>query len=158
MSGTYVRHAMPGDTWLLLPTVKQSDIDELAALGVTPDECMRGGMEHSRRSFILFIAGEPAAMFGCVEHVTHGVPWSVVGTIVDRYPLPFLRTSRAYINSLPMFLENAVDVRNVKTIQWLRWLGFTIEKPRPMGLMGEPFHRFWRASLVAEKEQLCVGG
>ncbi len=155
MTPLYVRPAMPGDTWLFLPTVRQSDVDELAALGVTPEICMREGMIRSRRSFSMFLHGRPAAVFGCVEHETHGVPWAVVCTAVETFPLPFLRSCLRYLDSLPMFLENAVDARNVKTIQWLRWMGFTIEEPEPMGKNGELFHKFWRA---AREDHLCVGG
>lgn len=147
----YVRHAMPGDTWLLLPTVAQSDIDELAALGVTPELCMRGGMEHSRNAYTAFLHGYPGTMFGCVEHASHGVPWAVVTTAVERYQLPFLRMCRRYIDSLQMPLENYVDARNLRTIRWLKWLGFTVDEPKPTGINGEPFHRFWRGAK-------CVGG
>ena len=155
MSALYVRPAMPGDTWLFLPTVRAADVAELAALGVTPELCMREGVAQSRRSFAMFIHGQPAAIFGCVEHRTHGVPWAVVCTAAETFPIPFLRSSLRYVHSLPMFLENAVDARNVKTIQWLRWLGFTIEAPEPMGKKGELFHRFWRA---AHEEKLCATG
>jgi hypothetical protein len=150
----YVRLTMPGDTWIFLPTVRQSDADELAALGVTPEQCMREGMRHSRRSFAMFVYGYPAAMFGVVEHVDHAVPWMVACTAVERFPIPFLRFTKRFVDSLPMFLENAVDARNVKTIEWLRWLGFTTEEPEPMGRSGELFHKFWRA----QKEQSCAGG
>lgn len=150
-----LRLAMPGDTWLLLPTVRQSDIDELAALGVTPEMCMRGGMEHSRRSFTLFIHGQPAAMFGCVEHATHGVPWMVICDAAVRWPIPFLRCTRRYADSLNMFLENYVDARNTHVVRWLRWLGFALDEPAPWGLHGEPFHRFWRSTI---KEHPCATG
>lgn len=150
----YVRRAMPGDTWLLLPTVAQSDIDELAALGVTPEMCMRGGMEHSRNVFTAFFYGRPGMMFGCVEHATHGVPWSVVTTAVQTFPIPFLRLTKRFMESLDMHLENYVDARNLRTIAWLKWLGFTIDEPVPAGIDGEMFHRFWRAAKGAP----CVGG
>jgi len=155
MSALYVRPAMPGDTWIFLPTVREADAAELAALGTTPEHCMRGGMQHSRYPLAMFLHGQPAAMLGVVEHAEHAVPWMVACTAVERFPIPFLRFTRRFIDSLPMFLENAVDARNVKTIQWLRWLGFTIEEAIPMGLRGEPFHAFWRAS---KEEKTCAGG
>lgn len=140
----YVRPAMPGDTWLFLPTVRKCDADELAALGTTPEMCMRDGMRYSWHSFAMFVYDRPAAIFGHVRHPTHAVPWMVACTAVELFPIPFLRCTRRYLDSLPMFLENAVDARNVKTIEWLRWLGFTIEEPEPLGIHGELFHRFWR--------------
>lgn len=150
----HVRRTMPGDTWLFLPTVRKSDVSELAALGVTPEMCMRGGMDNSRASFSAFFHGHPGMMFGCVEHAEYAVPWAVVCDAAEWFPIPFLRLCRRYMDSLPMHLENCVDARNTKTVEWLRWLGFTIEPPVPLGINGEPFHRFWRAA----KEQRCAGG
>lgn len=143
----YVREAMPGDTWLVLPTVRESDVTELAALDTTPEQCMRGGMAASRRSWVMFIEGEPAALFGHVEHDGYAVPWAVVTTQAERHPLPFLRISRAFIRSLPMMLVNMVDARNEQVIRWLEWLGFTIEEPVPYGKNGELFRRFTRCAI-----------
>jgi len=39
-------------------------------------------------------------------------------------------------------LYNYVDARNVKSIKWLRWLGFQLDEPAPYGVRGLPFHRF----------------
>lgn len=142
----FVRRAMPGDTWLMLPTVRQADIDELAALGVTPERCMRDGIAYSQQAWTCFIHGEPACVYGMADHGDFGVPWAVVSTTAERYPLPFLRESRRFIDSLTMRLENYVDTRNTQAIAWLRWLGFTIDDPRPVGVNGELFHRFWRCA------------
>lgn len=138
---------MLGDTWLMLPTIRQPDIDELAALGVTPEMCMRGGMTHSEHSFSIFIHGKPAGIFGAVEHESHTVPWAVFTTAIDEHPMPFLRASQRYVDSLPGYLENYVDARNTLTIKWLKWLGFNIDPPRPLGIRGELFHRFWRCAI-----------
>ncbi len=143
----YIRPAMPGDTWLMLPNIRQPDIDELAALGVTPEQCLRHGLQVSQEVFTIFLHGKPAGMFGIVPHPNlTTVPWAVFTTQIDAHPLPFLRASRRYIESLPDYLENWVDARNTLTIKWLTWLGFTIEEPEAVGLHGELFHRFWRCA------------
>lgn len=143
-----MREAMPGDAWLLLPDVRQPDIDELAALGLTPQECIRYGVQHSNAAWIAFIHGKPAAIFGVVEHVDYGVPWAVLTTVVDEYPLPFLRASRRYIHGhMTRNLMNYVDARNTLTIDWLSWLGFTVDSPEPAGIHGEPFSRFWSCAI-----------
>ncbi len=141
----YIRPAMPGDTWLLLPHIRQPDIDELEALGYTPEQCMRGGLANSRESFTMFIHGRPAGMFGAAEG-QFTVPWAIFTSVIDQHPVPFLRASRRYIDSLTDYLENWVDARNTLTIKWLAWLGFTIDEPVPVGLRGELFHRFWRCA------------
>jgi hypothetical protein len=142
MSVSYVRAAMPGDTWLLLPTVRQPDIDELAALGHTPEECMRAGMQFSFQTWTQFIHDEPACMYGVTKSADSFVPWCVATTMVDEYPIPFLRESRRFIKALRVPLVNYVDARKVKTMDWLAWLGFTIDPPVVAGIHGELFHRF----------------
>jgi hypothetical protein len=147
MRACHIRPAMPGDTWLLLPTVRQPDIDELAALGVTPEMCIRHGLQISSEVFTIFLHGKPAGIFGAAPHPgLHVIPWAVFTTAIDEHPLPFLRASKRYIDSLTDYLENWVDARNTLTIKWLAWLGFTIEEPLPVGLRGELFHRFWRCA------------
>lgn len=143
----YAREAKPGDTWLVLPTVRAGDVEELAALDTTPEQCMRFGLQASKRSWMLFIDEEPAGMFGHVEHDGYAVPWAVVTTAAEKHPIPFLRMSRAFIRSLTMPLVNMVDARNTQVIRWLEWLGFTIEEPVPYGKNGELFHRFTRCAI-----------
>lgn len=140
----FMRESMPGDTWLMLPDVRQADIDELAALGVTPEHAIRYGLQHSSVTWTAFFDGHAGAMFGVVDRDGFGVPWAVFTTVIDRMPVTFLRASRRYLDQLARPLVNYVDARNTKTVQWLSWLGFAIDDPEPFGIHGEPFHRFWR--------------
>lgn len=140
-----IRKAMPGDTWLILPTVRQSDIDELAAIGYTPEECLRNGLRLDPDAVSVWCNREPIGMVGTVDYGDYRLPWAVFTTLIDKHPLPFLRASRAWVRALKGPLINFVDVRNTMTIHWLRWLGFTIDDPIPYGMAGEPFHRFWKA-------------
>ncbi len=143
---SFVRRAMPGDTWLLLPDIRTEDVTELAALGVTPEQSMSEGMSRSAGSWVQFIHGEPACMYGYAIQSGFAVPWAICTTTVERHPVAFLRESRKFIASLPMMLQNYVDARNTKTVEWLRWLGFTIDTPAPIGINGELFCRFWRCA------------
>ncbi len=139
----WVRETMPGDLWLVLPTVRDAEITELAALGVTAEQSIREGIRNSPRSFILFLHGEPAGIFGAVFQGDKAIPWAAITTAAERHPLPFLRMSRKYIESLKhVRLENYVDARNEQTIEWLEWLGFTIDAPIKVGINGEPFRKF----------------
>lgn len=143
---SFVRRAMPGDSWLFLPTIRKEDVTELAAIGVTPQQSMTEGAARSIGAWSQFIYGAPACMYGYAMQNGHGVPWAICTTAVERHPVPFLRESRRFIDSLPMALQNYVDARNTKTIEWLTWLGFTIDTPAPLGINGELFHRFWRCA------------
>ncbi len=138
-----LRSALPGDTWLILPTVRQADIDELAALGVTPESCLRQGIQLSDEAVMVTIHGEPAGVVGTIETQGCRLVWGVFTTQIDRHPIPFLRACRRWLADKGPLL-NYCDARNVQTITWLSWLGFHVEHPEPYGLNGEPFHRFWR--------------
>ena len=134
-----IRPSLPGDTWLIKSDLRQAEIDELAALGYTCEECLALGLA-SGDALTVFINDEPMAMVG----VSDGVLWGVFTRAIDRHPLAFLRASRAFVTSLPEVV-NYVDARNEKAVRWFRWLGFEVSEPVPYGHNGAMFHRFTNA-------------
>ena len=44
----------------------------------------------------------------------------------------------------PLF--NQVYAKNIESIRWLQYLGFTVERPRPIGPSAALFCDFWRRS------------
>ena len=70
----------------------------------------------------------------------------MVGTdAIDRHAFAFIKGSRSAIRTLFAQwgrLYNLVDARNTRAVRWLRFLGFTIEKPIPYGVENLPFHPF----------------
>lgn len=78
-------------------------------------------------------------------------PWLLGSTEIERNPAPFLRYTREKMPELRRcypWMENHVDARNIVTIRWLRWLGFTIHDAVPYGILRRPFHRF---TLITER-------
>lgn len=140
----YLREAMPGDTWLMLPNVRQADIDELAAMGATPEQCLRLGIQKSERATTIFLYGEPAGIAGIIDYGEYRLPWGVFTEAIERHPIPFLRASRAWMRGVNGLLLNYVDARQEPTIRWLQWLGFAVDEPVPYGVNSELFCRFWR--------------
>lgn len=139
------RSAMPGDTWLVARNARKDDRDELAALGVTAEECIRQGIAHSD-ALTFEINGEPAGVIGVIENDDHRIPWAVFTDAIESHSVTFLRASRRWMDrekqqsDLPML--NYVDVRNTKIIAWLKWLGFTIGEAEAIGVNGEQFYKF----------------
>lgn len=91
---------------------------------------------------------EPVAVLG-VSTVSllynTGCPWMLATPHVDRYRRAFIEAGRFYTQSMLSeydALENHVDARNVKSIAWLKRIGFQISAPEPFGVMGYPFHPF----------------
>src|SRR6187399_1721952 len=135
-----IRPTLPGDSWLILANLRQPEVDELAALGVTSEECMRFGLM-SGKAETVFINDEPAGIFGVIDYGTYQVPWAVFTTAIDKYPIAFLRAARRWAQSLDGTMVNYVDVRNDRAVKWFAWLGFKVSEPIAYGLNGEHFQR-----------------
>jgi len=61
--------------------------------------------------------------------------------------MKFLRRNRNWIDAnMKIYdkLENYVDARNTKAINWLKWLGFQFaDETVPYGMLKMPFYKFW---------------
>lgn len=74
-----------------------------------------------------------------------GVPWLIGVDRIETSFRTFARHSRQYADlfsrAFPK-MENFVLAENRATVRWLRWLGFDMHQPEPMGFSGAPFIRF----------------
>ncbi len=136
------------------PLLRQADRAELiAGTLLSPLACMELTLEHAAEAWTGRANGEIGCIFGLTEpsiiYLGQGTPWMFSTHLLERYPMAFLRASKevvaAMLEDYP-YLENFVDARNVVSIRWLRWLGFTIEEAQPYGLLNRPFHRFHMGS------------
>jgi hypothetical protein len=150
-----IRASLPGDYWLLLTDLRQVEVDELAALGVDSELCMRRGMLAGGARTV-FIDDEPAAMFGIIDYGDHDVVWAVFTRAIDRHPIAFLRESRRLAEAFDREVVNYVDARNEKAVKWFRWLGFDVSEPEPYGPAGALFHRFTNARGLEHLEGATV--
>lgn len=133
---------------LILP-LRRADRDEVEALsGRNPREVLVESVERSASAWAGLADGKLVCLFGCVPLTligVTGVPWLLGSDDVCAYSRAFLRRNRAYVaEMLAAFpiLANVVDARNTVSVRWLRWLGFSMGSPAPMGLHGEPFIPF----------------
>jgi hypothetical protein len=91
---------------------------------------------------------EPIAIFGVAPvSMLNGIgsPWFLSTDRAYKHPRTLVSEGRRYLARMResyFSLVNYVDVRNDKSIRWLRRMGFTIHPPIPYGVEGEPFHRF----------------
>jgi len=131
--------------------IRPEDKTEIwAASMYKPKEAMLKGMKMSDHTVTGLANGEPVAMWGMVRDslvLSGATPWLVATTALEEknIAIAFIRRSRgAMLSNLNYYgtLENYVDARNTRSIQWLKWIGFTIEEPEPYGPFGLPFHRF----------------
>lgn len=145
--------ATPEHAAAIAADARPADTAELwAQARITPEQAMRRGIETSVFAFTGMIDETPACMFGVAPASLLGgvgVPWMIAANSIERHQVTFLRACRPVVAEMRrMFpvLVNAVDTRNALAIRWLRWLGFKMLPPRPVGPDGVLFHLFeWRA-------------
>lgn len=94
------------------------------------------------------VDGEVAAIFGIARRSrvsSVGVPWLLATHAMDLVPITVARRSRVYFDRMARafpLMENYVLAENQAAVNWLKWLGFDMEEPKPHGAFGAPFIRF----------------
>lgn len=136
--------------------LRTTDYREVVALrGPGVAASLAGDIERSNWSFVALDGVTPLAVWG-VAHASMceggeaygilsgvGVPWCLTTPAVERHPRVFARCSRAWVAQMRREFDELVglcDGRHAKALRWLRWLGFTVDAPRPVNAV--PFHRF----------------
>lgn len=115
----------------------------------TPIESLISGWGISDLAVVVTVNDVPCVMIGLVKRDVlsgHGVPWLLGTNGALNYRRQFLKLSPPVIQemlSICPVLYNYVHVDNKLSINWLRWLGFTICDPEPYGVSGELFHKFF---------------
>ena len=129
--------------------MREADRVEIRAMTrQTPYEALEQGLRDSSHVWAGTADDVPFCLFGVAPLTLlsgTGVPWMLGTDSVKMHARAFLRHNRPVVETMRKpyrRLENWVDARNVLSIRWLRWLGFTIEKPEPIGRDGELFHCF----------------
>lgn len=147
---TILRRSKPADVDYLSTRLRQSDIEEIwASHHVKPYQALYGGFVNSIITLTIEHKEEPLAMFGISPYTLTGdkaTIWMLSTDRLDEIKGKFLKNNRKVIDFLLGFypyLENYVDERNIKSINWLKFCGAKIEEAKPFGLEGLPFHHFY---------------
>lgn len=129
--------------------MRRADVDEIyASSRRLPKEALEFSLRKSSLAMTALVNGQPEVMFGVGDLSVLsqvGAPW-LLGTdaVTERY-IAFLRGSVSWREQLLLryqVLRNAVDDRNTASKRWLRWLGFSLSEPMPLGVDGEMFRLF----------------
>lgn len=128
--------------------MRPSDVEEVwASSRFTPEQALMSSWLGSRWTYTVNDEDGPVAMFGVApweEGV--GTPWMLATPrLMGAHRREFIVKSRLVVGQMQAeftSLENHVDARNLASIRWLRWLGFTIHPAAPRGPFRLPFHRF----------------
>lgn len=131
--------ATEDDARELALVLRAEDRDEVLALGRDPVEGLLQSVACAREAWTYRDGGRIICMAGVgpLSLIGHaGVPWLLGSDLVLAHRRAFLvetrRTVARWLTIFPL-LSNVVDARYDAAIRWLRWLGFTIGEPFPLG-------------------------
>lgn len=143
-----IRKPTQDDVDLLIKNMRQADKDELMALHNKIDEIVQYSFERSEHKWSVYANGEFVCMFGVsyAAMVSNtGVIWMLGTDLIERYKGAFIRHSKEYIQAILTIypvVSNYCDVRNTRTIRWLKLMGFKFYEPIPRGVHKLPFVKF----------------
>ncbi len=132
---------------------RQADeVEVRASCGLSVGWALRYGLRKSSKVWTAIIDGIPVCMFGVTltSAITGtGTVWCLASSEMSKPAVrrQFIEHSphvlQAVQERFPGTLFNAVDVRNLSAIRWLKWMGFKLLPPEPMGRNGELFQPFY---------------
>lgn len=127
--------------------LREGDRREIEALGLHKMQAIKMSLDRSITAETYIADGEIAAIAGCqMTCMTggQGVPWLLTGEPVNRHKKEFLRHTRARVEEMRRrhgSLVNMVHAEYAEAVRWLKWLGFEIGAPVPLGPYGAKFVR-----------------
>lgn len=150
MADVAIRAPRRADIAALVTNLRSLDRQELeASHGGDLHNAVRHALHISRHRWAVEVNGQ-LALLGGVATVSLlndvGSPWLLGTTVLDTVPGALTRIGLRYrdvAKSLYPHLISYVDARNVKSIRWLKRLGFNVDdQPVPYGPRGMPFCKF----------------
>lgn len=129
--------------------MRAEDVAEVwASSRSTPRGALMRSLGQSSEAWTALIDGQPEVMFGVMDLnilTAMGAPWLLGTDAVVTHNRQFLRRSvwwREKLFERYDSLRNLVHDDNVVSKRWLKWLGFTLYDPMPLGKDGEAFRLF----------------
>lgn len=128
--------------------LRQADVTEIEAIGLTPKQALKDSFEESVERYTVKLKGKPIAMFGLNPDDFLGKKakiWILATDDLKIIQRRFTKHSKDFINEAfekYSVLYNFIDVRNTDSIKWLEWLGASFNDPIPYGVNGEMFSYF----------------
>lgn len=131
-------------------TMRQGDREELAAGGWSPEH-LHDFAGRAEICVVAEVGGVPCAVFGVTRTgsllTPKNSPWMLGGTELHKHTKLLLSESKKIVYTIVeeyREVENWVYAESSASIRWLKWLGFTVEDPVPLGPEGQEFCRFWK--------------
>lgn len=133
----------------LAPRLRALDVcDVIDRMGITPVQLLQKSIAISSHSWCWLADGKPVCMFGFrTDNImaASATPWLLASNEIERVHRAFWLQSKdfiAYARSRFARITGQVDVRNTRSITWLRRLGFTVHADATVTDNGLRFHLF----------------
>ena len=128
--------------------LRDADLAELAAFGISPNKSLWFGYKNSLIKRTALVDGKVAAIWGCggAPLAGKGTPWLLTSNVCEL--VSSITFAKIYKKEVQMMLkifpklENIVDSNYCKSIRMLKIIGFNIGDPAPSGNRGAMFRAF----------------
>lgn len=131
--------------------LRDADVQEIKAMGGgNPVKALTRSANASEMAWVALWDGVPTVAFGVARESwlpNVGNPWMLATDGILAMKTTFVRGSIEFVELMHKpfdILRNYVDVRNKVSVQWLKWLGFTLLPPKPYGPRKKLFHEFYK--------------
>jgi hypothetical protein len=154
------REATKEDADFISKNLRESDKEEVIALGMNPDKVGEYSRQWSDTAYTGLINGVPAMIFGAGGGVLSDKAsvWALGTDLCSRNPKSMIKFGRRIISEfLEIYpsLENHCDARYEKALRWLKKIGFEVSAPFPFGKNGELFCKI-KLQLNIQKELFAL--
>lgn len=135
-----------GDYKILLADIRRHDVEEIEALGITPEKGIKESISNSNVLGVVWDEDKMICIFGvtpCGVLSDKGIAW-VVGTnnIKARHVIKCMKSISEVMLARYKVLTNFVYTKNRPAIRTLKHAGFTFFPAIKLGPKKENFYRF----------------
>jgi hypothetical protein len=145
-----IRDATEEDVEFLATRLRKMDLKEIAAgSGRFPRAVLRSGLRTSVFCRVGLADGEPICIYGvraASALSVEAIVWMLGTDQLHKHAMKFGRECGIQVKEMLKDFKvilNYCHAENKLTIRWLKWLGFTLNKPKPYGRKQELFHLFY---------------
>lgn len=145
----YIRQTKREDIQHIIDNVRHDDVVELDALnGLTIEKALDQVHDLEKNSQVWVVEQKPVCIFGVTplpEDSSIGIIWMLATKDFDKYAMPFAFRCKKVVEQMIKnyeYVYNYIHDKNKLSVKWLKWLGFSFDKPEPIGHKGANFYRF----------------